>query len=166
VTAERARAGKRIHKVFSKVDCHTRNYTAMPRIHQENFTCLAVNDWKEADSPRNILLRASACAGLKYLGSKTCSSNEIAQIAPEEADTMVTAWNASTESGDLTAADESDIAKVDGDDNSFEIYDPVRRMPNPAPPQRFTRRTSGRRVIKRVVSDDQGKLAASEQSTA
>ena len=134
----------------------------MPETQQESFLSLSVLDWTEADSLNNALSRASsACDGLKNSDKKSCREEEEAEVSvvDDEVTAMVSAWNACDLGKVVILSDSSNLA-VDNDTASqSSIFDPVRRMPNPAPPKRFIRsstQTTTRRNVPNQAQEGSG----------
>ena len=130
--------------------------TNMPRIQQDSFSSLSVLEWKEADSSQIGLQRAASdCAVLRCSDRKPYDEEVFAPIefAEDEVFDMVASW----EQCSFPRADgSSDAAEVTGGAESEASRrgksDPPRRMPDPAPPKAFTRRSTVRTVVRRSVS--------------
>ena len=130
--------------------------TKMPRMDQDSFASLSVLEWKEADSSQNGLQRAaSACAVLRSSDRKPYDEEVFAPIefAEDEVFDMVASWeqcsfpraDGSSDAAEVTGGAESEASRRDK-------FDPLRRMPDPAPPKAFTRRSTVRTVVRRSVS--------------
>ena len=140
--------------------------TNMPRTHQDSFASLSVLEWKEADSSQIELHRAdSSQIGLHRAASACAVSwssdrkpwdklvNEPIDFVEDEVFDMVAAWeqcsfpraDGSSDTAEVTGGAESETSRSDR-------FDPPRRMPDPAPPKAFTRRSTVRTLVRRSVS--------------
>jgi hypothetical protein len=138
----------------------THTHCNMPRLHQESFSSLSVLDWIEADSLNNALqLASSASDGVKNCGQKSFDEKERASlnVVDEEVIAMISAWKACGLSRSEDSSETWDSSdRTDDAASKSDIFEPLRRMPNPTPPKLFIRsskRTTIRRNLHNTIQD-------------
>ena len=130
--------------------------TKMPRMDQDSFASLSVLEWKEADSSQNGLQRAATACAVSWSSDRKPWDEEV--LAPidfveDEVFDMVAAWEQCSFPRTDRRSDDSELTgRAESETSRSDRFDPPRRMPDPAPPKAFTRRSTVRTVVRRSVS--------------
>ena len=160
---EKSCAWSFILKYCQHLEVHKRktcNPTSKQGMAQNDFGCLTVAEHDAEQMP-------DACFPVSPLASeRTCSGDEdcvLVNFIPEEVRAMIDAWQlAEQERQELTEVSDAtcpNLVFIAPSSASDDVFEPIRCIPNAAPPKRF-HRTFWRSVTRRLLEREREALFA------